>query len=681
MPASLGNRAVALFNNRSESFTPPLAESTDRRDDAPAGVLAAFAGVSCFLASIQVFCIGLGVARIGLNRPLAISVLVTSLILAWLFGTRFRDPSAAPTARPGLPRTKTPLFHWFLRILAACALLWAGWTWLQLWVLALLRSPYAFDGLAYHIPAIHDWVVQGGVGFVASTPDVPNVNFPMGVELSSFFAHFVFQTSRLLDACNLWYWPLAFTGLAVIASHLGARGIWCWLAGGLIFGASAFVSVSLTAYIDPGFASTVIGAVAASCVFTFHRRRRICWKATLLGINVGLMLGSKGFGLPFAMALTLVTVAGVFWVNGLKLYRVEALALTLAGAIIVAVGGYWYIRNLVVTGNPIHPVQLMLGQKVIAAGLDHRYWADLSIPEWLRQYPKWAHVFIAWLQLDAPIHFVYKLGGLGYIWVGGGLPAFIYLWFLAARRRQRELVVRLAYLSVLVLPLLAVTNFPALSLRTFWLHALGLPCLAVVLYDAASRWHRNRGHLLTLALGFAIVGVAVWECNRTLGLEWQFGRHPQAAGDRMVFGTSLEVRYPGLEEAPGFSEFLNADTVSRWRWQTSTGLLFGGVLAQPLGKRKIVVVPSAWTNWRDPYAESMLRRDPRAEDILLLQQARVRWILWDSRDGQQSPRSLTPYMQERYRWQTAGGEYLHLARLAWPEEAAALGEVMGNGPR
>jgi hypothetical protein len=634
-------------------------------------VLPAFAGVACFLALIQVFCIGLGLARVRLSQPLALAVLLVCLALASLFATRLRAPAAAPP-RPDPPGAGELQLERALKFLAAAVILWAGWIWLQLLVVALLRSPYGYDELSYHVPAIHDWVVQGRVGFVAGVPDVPYTNYPMGVELSSYFAHYLFKTSRLLDGCNLWYWPLAVTGLAVIAGHLGARGIWRWLAGALIVGASAFVSVSVSAYIDAGFASTVIGAVAASCVLVFHRRQNVWWTATLLGLNVGLMLGSKGFGLPFAVTIGFLTALAVFWASGLQQLSRQARAIALAGAIALAVGGYWYVRNLLVTGNPIYPIQLSLGEKVLAPGIDHSYWAALSMPDWLAQYPSWARIFIAWLQLDAPIHFVYVWGGLGYIWILGAVPAVVYLGILAVRRRRRELLVKLAYLTVLVLPLLSFVALPSLSLRTLWLHALGLPCLAVVLHDAVSRWHRQRLHLLTIAFGIAVVGVAVWESNRTVALEWEMGRDPAVQGVT-AFRSSLAAGYPGLSDAPGFRDFLQADTVSRWRWQTSSGQLFGGVLAQPLGRRTIMVVPAPWTDWKDPYAESMVRNDPGAEDILLLQRARVEWIVWDSRDGQESPQSLSPFVREGFRFQTVGGDYLHLARLAWPETEGAAG--------
>lgn len=665
-----GDRGDSPDEREADSRAATVSEVGSRLAGDLSGVLPTFAGVSCFLALIQVSVIGLGLARVRLSQPLAIAVLVISIALAWVFAALHRQPAAPPVPRPEPAKRETLQLDRFLRVLAAAALIWVGWTWLQLWVLALLRSPYGYDGLAYHVPAIHDWVLQGRVGFVASIPDIPYTNYPMGVELSSYFAHYLFQTSRLLDACNLWYWPLAFTGLAVIAGHLGARGIWRWLAGALIFGASAFVSVSVSAYIDPGFASTVIGAVAASCILVFHGRQKIWWAATLLGLNVGLMLGSKGFGLPFAITIGFFTALAVFWASGLQGLSLQGRALALAAVIAFAVGGYWYARNLLVTGNPIYPIQLSLGEKVLAPGIDHGYWAALTMPEWVAQYPSWARVFVAWLQLDAPIHFVYVYGGLGYIWILGCVPAVVYVGVTAVRRRQRELIVRLAYLAVLVLPLLYFVALPSMSLRTLWLHALGLPCLAVALHDAVSRWQRRRLHLLTIAFAVAVVGVAVWESNRTVGLEWEMGRDPAAEGVT-AFGSSLTIGYPGLSEAPGFREFLQADTVSRWRWRTSSGQLFGGVLAQPLGRRKIIVVPTPWTDWRDPYAESMVRDDPGAEDILLLQRSRVEWIVWDSRDGQQSPQSLSPYVRESFRFQTFGGDYLHLARLAWPETGGA----------
>src|SRR5262249_44740767 len=63
------------------------------------------------------------------------------------------------------------------------------------------------------------------------------------------------------------------------------------------------------------------------------------------GVAAGLALGTKLTVVPPVLALTV----GVIWVSG-RGYRLRASAEWL-GAMAIA-GGYWYLRNLIVSGNP-----------------------------------------------------------------------------------------------------------------------------------------------------------------------------------------------------------------------------------------------------------------------------------------------------------------------------------------
>lgn len=633
------------------------------------GVLPLFAGSVAFLSLIQVFSTVTGAARIAMGQSLAAVGLAACAFGAIAFGAWFREPAGLTEHEP--PEGSCHVARWSDRVLwlaAALVLLWALWVWFQAWILAIPRSPYGFDSFSYHLPAVHGWVRRGHVAFVGEVPESPFVNLPMGVELTSFYVHQLTGTDRLLTAANLWYWPLAATALAVISAVLGVKGMWRWLAGSLVFGASAFVALSLTFYIDPGFAATVMAAVAASMALVFPRARDRWRDVLLFGLAVGLMLGSKGFGLPFAAAIFALSSAVLLASGGRGRIRCQMGRLAVAGTIVVLIGGYWYLRNLIVAGNPIFPIQLGFGHKVLAAGFNHWYWDDWATPEWLVDTPYWLRMFVVWLQPDAPVHYIFNYSGLGYIWLFGGLPAFMYLWILAIRRGDSRLVRRLGFLTLLVVPLLGLVNMAWYARYTLWLHALGLPCLVAVLHDAVSRWRRSPAHLITITLGLAVIGVAVRESNRTLRLERDVARDPSAPADQLAFKTSLEAGYPGMETSAGFEQALGVRKLGRARWETTPGILLSGALAMPLGYRDIIPVPPASGDWSNPYAEAVNRPDPKPTEILALYRDGVRWFLWDSSDGESSPEALRPWIWESYRYDVLGGNYIHVARLRPPPQ-------------
>jgi hypothetical protein len=612
------------------------------------GVLAAFAGISCFFSLTQMSCLFLGTMGVTMSHPLAVSILVISFLLALLFASRFREPAVAvgKSQKPDawVSRTLTTLFN----TIASLVLVWAGWIWLQLWMLAALRPLHDWDGLYYHVPAIHEWVIAGGVSWIDRVPDVPYINYPMGVEVFSFLMHYVFRTSDLLDACNLWYWPLAFFSLVVIATKLGARGIWRWLAGSLIVGAPVFVSQSVSSYIDIGFSSAVMASIAASCVFIFHDDRSVWWKALLLGANIGLMMGSKGTGLPFAFVFLAVLIAGVIWVRGFDRLKVYLRRLSVSGLVALLVGGFWYTRNVIETGNPIHPLQLKVGEKVLIDGWDYAQFTDANMPQWLAEYPPGARMFISWLQLDAPISGCAPIGGMGYVWIAGALPAFLYLCVLLFRKRRQSAypVREFFFLTALVLMLLVIQPATWWARFTIWLHALGLPCIAVVLCQAVSRWHSARRHLFTIILGFGIIAGAIRESDTTSKIEWQDGRDPQAERYRDMFLPSIDYVFPQMANIPAVSRLLESTRVARSPMANMSSL-FVGILCTPLGKREIVVVPA----------------EPRESDVAALREAGIEWVVWDVSDMGDVPEVLRRAAKETQAYEPSPDLRLHMLRI------------------
>ena len=610
-------------------------------------LLPLFAGSVSLFALIQLFCIALGLLHLPMSRPAALAILLVSIVLSVLFASRFRGP--AGTGEPDEPDDPAGAGGLF-QVLPWLAIVWAVVTWVRLLRLVLRRPVLDWDGLYYHVPAIHDWVVRGHVSFVDTIPDVPTVNYPMGVELTSFLAHYLTGSSALVDGGNLWYWPLGALALTLIAAKLGARRVWAASAGALLFGSSVFVSQSASAYIDPGFACTVMASIAAALVFVFPAERGRLREGVLFGLAAGLMLGSKGFGLPFAAVLIAGTAVAFFVIHrsaGLRGFPARFGPVLVC---LVAVGGYWYIRNAVEIGNPVYPIEVSFGEKVIFPGWDAAAIDEYSVPPWLQEYPGWARPFVAWTQRDAPIHgYGWTAGGLGYLWIAGALPAFFYLLILTLIGRGKKRSAPLALLALLTAGLFGMTTSAWWARLTLWLLALGLPSLAAVLSDAASRWRVRPGHLATLFLGAAVIGVAVWESDRTLRIEWNENL-AQAAEGGSPFLSPTHRYVPALHGHPFFDEMLREPRIARSLWVTRSGAFLSGVLAMPLGAREIVVLPP----------------DPDADDIDSLMKSGVRWIIWETEGEKDLPEAIVRRTTEMRVVEAGFDSRLHLIQLGLP---------------
>jgi hypothetical protein len=318
-----------------------------------------------------------------------------------------------------------------------------------------------------------------------------------------------------------------------------------------------------------------------------------------------------------------------------------------AALIALVVGGAWYARAWAATGNPFYPIGVRFGNKTIIEGYDPAVMLDWNLPPSLETYPGVARMFVSWLQLDAPISGHGAYGGMGYVWVLGCVPALVYLWVTSIRGRDGPRTRKLAFLSVLLLLLLFLQPATWWARFTLWLHALGLPCLAVALGDSVDRLRSDRRHLATVVLALAAIGLAVWESQRTLRLEWQIGRLPGSVDSGERFLSTGEYVFPGMDETPGFSELFETRRIARTPWETRVGPLLGGVLSLPLGRREIEIVSREIT---DPEIEA-------------LRASGVEWLVWEQLVEQQPPAPLLRQGGEPSVFRYPAEGVFHLFRL------------------
>jgi hypothetical protein len=636
---------------------PPLSEA-QRPDLALVGL----AGVTALLSAIQVLTIGMGLAGVRLDRPRAVAALAVAVTVSVAFaGLLLRAGSASEASRPEPVGVRA--VNVALGLLVAGVLVWALATWAQLWTIAAYREPVDWDGLFYHIPAMHEWARRGGVAFIP-LPDIPFVNDPMGVELVSFFVSCLLGTSRLVDAGNLWFWPLGAAALAVLAGQLGARGIWRWLPGALLAGVPVFMHQSVTAYVDAGFATAVMAALAGGSLVLTRRAGPVWAFAALFGMSLGLVMGTKMIGLPFAGLIAIATLGALLVAHRPKTRQGWYGPIAATAGMALLVGGYWYLRNLLVTGNPLYPFQVSLGAHVVVPGWDAGTFSDMELPNFLRRYPSFARPLAAWIWRDGDLPNELT-SGLGAVWIAGGLPACLYLWWAARRDASRATRLALALLTLVVVVLLLASPVPWRSRHTIWLHALGLPALAAVLSRAVGRWPDRPGHLIIVAVGAAAVALALRDSWGSLQHEWRTPKEAGVPTRSTEFVGTVDVFFRGLEQVPAGREVLAAPRIARGRWVSPEGAILGGVLALPLGRREITVLPPPSGDFRDPWLEATTRRDPTDREVAALQRMGIEWVIWEVAGGEAIPGALRKRVVEDHGYRYGGpGHQFHLLRLA-----------------
>jgi hypothetical protein len=255
-----------------------------------------------------------------------------------------KEPDLRAAPRPGRIELGVAI-----AIALAVAAQWAGPT-----LLALDRGIYGGDSLWYHLPlAAHIADTHSVTGLLYTDPLYLNWFYPQVSELVHAGGLLLFGNDFLSPLINM-----AWLGLALFAGYCIGRP---YGSGPTAMAAVASVlAANLLVSRQPGNANNDVVAIAlflSSVAILLNARwpQRAAAGAPLAGppsgtllvagLAAGLALGTKLTVVPPVLALTV----GVIWISGAG-YRLRASAEWL-GAMVIG-GGYWYARNLIVSGNP-----------------------------------------------------------------------------------------------------------------------------------------------------------------------------------------------------------------------------------------------------------------------------------------------------------------------------------------
>jgi hypothetical protein len=251
-----------------------------------------------------------------------------------LFSTRRK---AHPHAKPSMhPVAEPPLAVSPSVYIAAIAVL------ILFGVIALINcmtppGPHEWDALSYHLAAPQVWINQGKISFL---PTDHHSNFP-------FLTEMLFLLGLLLNGfplANLFHWTYAL--ICVIALLTLGQRYFSKLAG--ILAALTLVLAPITiwesgaAYIEMSFAAYVLLALFA--LMEYERERKPGW-LRVAGALMGFALGVKALALIPIFAILLILI----------FRRTNIRHLALLTAITTLFGFPFYLKSLIMTGNPVYP--------------------------------------------------------------------------------------------------------------------------------------------------------------------------------------------------------------------------------------------------------------------------------------------------------------------------------------
>jgi hypothetical protein len=332
---------------------------------------------------------------------IAAALLVAGTVALWPAGPAAAGDPPPPARQEGVPPTASPTGEssWSL-LVAALVVAATVFSWAVTTKHALDRGIFNFDSLWYHMPFAADMVQSHSVVGMHHVETVfTNWFYPQNSELLHGVGILLTGRDTLSLFLNFGWLAMAFLAAYCVGRPYG-RGATTTVAAAILLACHTLVVR------DPGAAKNDLAAAAlllasiAILVEAWNANRVVplssisaqrnhamdWWAVGAAGLAAGLAAGTRVTGLAMAAALTVAVV-----VLAPRGRRVAAFGWWLLPAL--AGGAFWYLRNLVVAGNPIpeveklgpislpHPERLQEGRP------------DFSIAHYATDTEVWRHYF------------------------------------------------------------------------------------------------------------------------------------------------------------------------------------------------------------------------------------------------------------------------------------------------
>lgn len=375
----------------------------------------------------------------------------------------------------------------------------------RLMVHVLLLPPYLWDGLSYHLPNVVEWL-QNGRLVIFPTP-VDRAFYPANFELFQTYCVLFLHHDVLVDAAGIPFYLLSAAAVFSLARLLHLPPRTAFLAALAYALTPAVLTHATSGNNDLPIALVFLFLVALSADYRERRDLlfvRLAWGAVALALAVGTKL-TIVFLAPGLVVLAAWATRGAAPATRNARPDLGATSLVVGALGLSLLAGYWYLRNVLVFGNPIYPAGLSLfGHHLLEAGRGaaHEQQGAIGFGAMVENF----RLLLGGKILDAGEEFSYSLKDM----TGWGWLVFVCGWPALGIRLLRSSTLRwwtAAFVLSLAGLFFCVTPDPWNLRFALWLPALPVLAFAAVL-DRLPRSTPRRawGALAALCLTLNLVG-------------------------------------------------------------------------------------------------------------------------------------------------------------------------------
>ncbi len=310
-----------------------------------------------------------------------------------------------------------------------------------------LFPSYTWDALWYHMPIV-GYIIQSGAIQENATPSVIDlfINiFPKNIELYFVWNTIFLKSDIVSDLSQLFFTIMGVIAVFSIAVKLGLKERYAIYSAVLFFFTPVVILQSTTNYVDVAVGVLLLVAIN---FLMYDNPNSIPAKkenpvpaenskipVLLAGLSAGILLGSKGSGPLFIVILAGALAAQElikrfnpfdlfsFRQNGYSLKSGFYLYLLYFFVPVLLMGGYWYIKNLVLYSNPVYPFEISFLNFTIFEGT---YDGIIDpTPDILGGMSALIRPFYVWMEKVEYYLYDSRLSGFGPIWFILLLPCIV----------------------------------------------------------------------------------------------------------------------------------------------------------------------------------------------------------------------------------------------------------------
>jgi hypothetical protein len=356
----------------------------------------------------------------------------------------------------------------------------------------ILGTYFGPDDLVYHASIPAQWIVDKKITLV---PYSYQGYYPLNAEIMSLWFMLPFQSDTYTSITSFYWVLLSLAAIIAIHRSLGYSVTTCLLIGSILISSTGVQGTSVQRILQSVSANDLVGPAMVlagiALLFTNDRLslRDRSVNSLYCGLMVGYAVGTKISFAPIAVVIVLWLLLAREDINSFR-QRTSFVLIFILG--LVVTGGFWYTRNVLITGNPLFPAEF--GPFRGPFGMDDQYRTKLI--SWIIQSPTDIN---QWLRIGKglgnwPLHF-------GIISTIGYVAAIYFLIKNWSNRVSAGVVWRyhvlllaaglILFFTFFLLPFSATTNHPSMGLRPANRYVIFSFAIGLLLF---SRLIEGKGH-------------------------------------------------------------------------------------------------------------------------------------------------------------------------------------------